>query len=265
MQKRRPRAAFFFLYFLPEGAGKPSFGAPAETQRQRFRWGEEEQGSGRSFRCPWAKTKQSGLCDDEVSPEGEFLSAPPEKNQKPVLLPEGSGKSSGLSGPAPTVRPQFRLRASFFRHRPKGTKSPFFCRKVPANPVACRVPPRQAGYFLLHQRKYPKSVHRGRTPYVPPCSVGVRPSLSGVRDPRLRRFPRRPPGSCSRMLWCLRPRIRAWPGAALWHGAPLEVQARRLEHQDQAPIGGAEDCRSTAQKAGGRRASLGVSAGVRRK
>ena len=64
--------------------------------------GEEEQGSGRSFRRPWVETKQSGLCDDEVSPEGEFLSAPPERNQKPVLLPEGSGKSCGLSGPAPT-------------------------------------------------------------------------------------------------------------------------------------------------------------------
>ena len=30
--------------------------------------GEEEQGSGRSFRRPWAETKLSGLCDDEVSP-----------------------------------------------------------------------------------------------------------------------------------------------------------------------------------------------------
>ena len=29
--------------------------------------GEEEQGSGWSFRRPWAETKLSGLCDDEVS------------------------------------------------------------------------------------------------------------------------------------------------------------------------------------------------------
>ena len=47
-----------------------AFGAPAETQRQRFRWGEDEQGSGRSFRRPWAETKPSGLCDDEFRPEG---------------------------------------------------------------------------------------------------------------------------------------------------------------------------------------------------
>ena len=40
---------------------------------------------------------------------------------------------------------------------------------------------------------------------------------------------------------------------------------RRLEHQEQAPIGGAEDCRARRQKAGGRRVSLGVSAGARRK
>ena len=32
--------------------------------------GEDEQGSGRSFRRPWAETKPSGLCDDEFRPEG---------------------------------------------------------------------------------------------------------------------------------------------------------------------------------------------------
>ena len=62
-------------------------------------------------------------------------------------------------------------------------------------------------------------------------------SPSGVRDPRLRRFPRRPPASCVLMLGCLRPRLRAWNGKALWCGAPLEAQTRRIEHPHQAPIG----------------------------
>ena len=38
---------------------------PRRSPAKRVRWGEEEQGSGRSFRRPWAETKQSGLCDDE--------------------------------------------------------------------------------------------------------------------------------------------------------------------------------------------------------
>ena len=35
--------------------------------------GEEEQGSGRRFRRPWAETKQSGLCDDEFRLRASFF------------------------------------------------------------------------------------------------------------------------------------------------------------------------------------------------
>ena len=34
-----------------------------------------------------------------------------------------------------------------------------------------RVSSRQTRYFLLHQRKYPKSVSRGRTPWIPPSQL----------------------------------------------------------------------------------------------
>ena len=68
--------------------------------------GEEAQGSGRSFRRPWAETKQSGLCDDEVSPEGEFLSARAERNQRHaqgVSLRFGCGpQGRGLAHSRPT-------------------------------------------------------------------------------------------------------------------------------------------------------------------
>ena len=117
-----------------------------------------------------------------------------------------------------------------------------------------------------HARKVTKSAPEGgRTPLgYPPRSVALRASLSGVRDSRLRRFHRRPPASCLLRLRCLRPRVPASTGIALRHSAPLEVQTRRLEHHDQAPIGGGQGDRSSRQKAGGRRAWQGVSAGGRR-
>ena len=53
----------------------------------------------------------------------------------------------------------------------------------------------------------------GRTPLgYPPCSVTLRPSLSGVRDPRLRRFPRRPPGWCMAYASAVAPHRGAWNG-----------------------------------------------------
>ncbi len=177
----------------------------------------------------------------------------------------------------------FRLRASFFLLVPKGTKSPPFCRRVPANPMACRVPPRQAGYFLLHQRKYPKSVSRGRTPWIPPAQLhcvllfpasltrgcagshdGLRPPASvcfGICTPRAawpgEMGPPQKPSEAvfvgrgaaaewmsfrhrrKRRIWSLRRRGRLeWRCTSAC--APLEAQARRLEHPHQAPIGGAE-------------------------
>ena len=40
-----------------------------------------------------------------------------------------------------------------------------------------RVSSRQTRYFLLHQRKYPKSVSRGRTPWIPPTQLKCRHSF----------------------------------------------------------------------------------------
>ena len=52
----------------------------------------------------------------------------------------------------------------------------------------------------LAPEKVPKERVQGENPLDTPRSVGVRSSLSGVRDPRLCRFPRRPPGFYIRML-----------------------------------------------------------------
>ena len=41
-------------------------GEPLRAPAKRTWWGEEEQGSGRSF--DEGKTEQSGLCDDEAGP-----------------------------------------------------------------------------------------------------------------------------------------------------------------------------------------------------
>ena len=90
-------------------------------------------------------------------------------------------------------------------------------------------------------RKVTKSAPEGgRTPLgYPPRSVALRSSLSGVRDPRLHSFPRRPPALCIRMLWLSHP-IGA-PGTARHFGTCAGRGAgQRLEHQMQAPIGGAE-------------------------
>ena len=46
----------------PDTAAQPP--SQIEAQRKRVRFGEEEQGSGRSFRRQ-AETELSGLCDDE--------------------------------------------------------------------------------------------------------------------------------------------------------------------------------------------------------
>ena len=58
-----------------------------------------------------------------------------------------------------------------------------------------------AGEVLsLTPEKVPKERVQGEGPLDTPRSVALRPSLSGVLDSRLRRFPRRPPGFCIRML-----------------------------------------------------------------
>ena len=128
--------------------------------------------------------------------------------------------SPGPVAGEPGVTQKRRLRAALFFG---------FCKD-------CRFSHRRARYFLLHRRKYPKSVSRGRGPWIPPRSVALHSSLSGVRNPRLRRFPRHPPGLCIRMLWLSHP-TRRLAGRGPSVPTPLGVQTRRLEHQVQAPIG----------------------------
>ena len=69
--------------------------------------------------CPAACIPEAGA--EPPNPQGAAL--------EPLSSAGGAGKSFGLGGSAPKppgraapVRPQFRLRASSFRHRPKGTK-----------------------------------------------------------------------------------------------------------------------------------------------
>ena len=98
-----------------------------------------------------------------------------------------------------------------------------------------------AGEVLsLAPEKVPKERVQGEGPLDTPRSVGVRPSLSGVLDPRLRSFPRWPAALC--VAYALVPAAQA--GRLVRRGtsvcAPLEGQARRLEHQMQAPVDGAE-------------------------
>ena len=126
-----------------------------------------------------------------------------------TFLPEGSGKPSGLSGPAPT-----------------------------------------GGVLSLAPEKVPKERVQGEGPLDTPAQLGCVSHFPAWRNPRLRRFHRRPLASCVRTLRCLLPRLRAWNGKALWCGAPLEVQTPRFEHQMQAPVGGVEDCRVRRQKNG---------------
>ena len=64
------------------------------------------------------------------------------------------------------------------------------CLRIPPPPPegeGRRVSSRQTRYLLLHQRKYPKSVSRGRTPWIPPSQLKCTDSFpsatyDGVRD-----------------------------------------------------------------------------------
>ena len=70
-------------------------------------------------------------------------------------------------------------RAHFWRSGRKSTSRTDNSRKGGASvspagasrPYTCRFPHRRAGYFLSRKRKYPKSAHRGRTPYAPPAQL----------------------------------------------------------------------------------------------
>src|SRR5699024_6484459 len=64
----------------------------------------------------------------------------------------------------------------------------------------------------LAPEKVPKESVQGEDPLDTPRSVALRPSLSGVLDPRLRNFPRRPAALCIRMLWLLHPTGRLAQG-----------------------------------------------------
>ena len=135
---------------------------------------------------------------------------------------------------------------------------------VPTGTLDCRFSHRRARYFLLRKRKYPKSAHRGRTPYVPPAQLGrvflfpacvtrgYAGSPDGLRPPASVRFGACGPG-CP-------------PGRARHFGVcAVRGVGQRLEHPHQAPVGGEQGDRSTGQKARGRLGWQGVSAGARRK
>ena len=113
--------------------------------------------------------------------------------------------------------------------------------------------------------KVPKERVQGENPLDTPRSVGVRSSLSGVRDLRLRRFPRRPPGFY--MAYALVPAAQdtrlAGLGPPAWRA--VRGAARRLEHPHQAPIGGAEVRQVWRHQGGARRGKHAAGGTVRRK
>ena len=124
------------------------------------------------------------------------------------------------------------------------------CRKVPASPLDCRFSHRRARYFLLHQRKYPKSVSRGRAPWIPPAQLHC--ALL---------FPASWTRGCAGSPGALRASASVCfgyptpPGRLAGLGPPawrtVRGADRRLEHQEQAPIGGAGVSQVTCAKGRG--------------
>lgn len=77
-------------------------GGPRRNPAQRFRWGEEEQGSERSFRRK-AETELSGLCDDEGRVQGGsacWVS----RGQSPLGLVQGDNACSGVQRVKPLAQ-----------------------------------------------------------------------------------------------------------------------------------------------------------------
>ena len=75
---------------------------PRRNPAQRFRWGEEEQGSERSFRRK-AETELSGLCDDEGRVQGGsacWVS----RGQSPLGLVQGDNACSGVQRVKPLAQ-----------------------------------------------------------------------------------------------------------------------------------------------------------------
>ena len=77
-------------------------GGPRRNPAQRFRWGEEEQGSERSFRRK-AETELSGLCGDEGRVQGGsacWVS----RGQSPLGLVQGDNACSGVQRVKPLAQ-----------------------------------------------------------------------------------------------------------------------------------------------------------------
>ena len=127
--------------------------------------------------------------------KGDLLFSREKSRQKPVLLPEGSGKPYGLPVPAPA-----------------------------------------GGVLSLAPEKVPKERVQGEDPLDTPAQLDC-----------VRFFPASWTRGCAASTDALRASAsvcfgyRTPPGRLEWQGAsacaPLEVQTRRLEHQDQAPVG----------------------------
>ena len=100
----------------------------------------------------------------------------------------------------------------------------------------CRFSHRRARYFLLHRRKYPKSVSRGRGPWIPPAQLHCIPLFPASGTRGCAGSPDTLRACASVCFGCPTP-----PGRLAGRGpsvpTPLGVQTRRLEHQVQAPIG----------------------------
>ena len=171
------------------------------------------------------------------------------------------------------VRLRVRLRASTFRRRVPATslgfgfsppgRVPFGTgRKEPKARSLCRGC-RQAlqiagsrtggrGTFSCARESTQRVRIGGEPPMYPPLSCTA--SLSFRRPgPAAALLPPTASGLLHPYASAIPPHRGAWSGEALRRGAPLGVQARRLEHRHQAPVGGAEDYRAKWQKAGGRR------------
>ena len=102
-----------------------------------------------------------------------------------------------------------------------------------------RVSSRQTRYFLLHQRKYPKSVSRGRSPWTPPAQKRCQHSFPASET---RRYADSFDGlrPCSQQLSAVvRTQVTAWPGDGQGFVSRLAGRRNRFRALPvQAPQGG---------------------------
>ena len=116
-----------------------------------------------------------------------------------------------VCAPCPPVPLSLLPAGEFLSERAKRNQKPALLPAGAGKSYGLSGPAPTGGVLSLAPEKVPKERVQGENPLDTPRSVALRSSLSGVLDSRLRRFPRRPPASCIRMLRHLHPRA-AWPG-----------------------------------------------------